>query len=285
VSAIRTVHRNSLAVRTLDLQHVLSNADPTNSRLRLRINCLGVADALEFEARKRVADLQHEDIRNLGRLILSLATGAEVTASADSDVVRRCEAFLAQNYTRELHNLTMTLIRGAPHPPSIADVGRAVAQRAFDEHDDALRAADRSECALAAEYESGRAMRLLLKMGFVNERPEFGPDRRWAQSGDCYVLTLFRDYGKRKTKTFLYCVADPFVRRSLGDVCLILTKRFARVVFHQADGAGVSARAVVLLRRLVTAHGSKQKNRSPSLSASAVPRDGSWPRRHCTEQA
>ena len=37
----------------------------------------------------------------------------------------------------------------------------------------------------------------------IQERPEFGPNRRWAQSGDCYVLTLFRDF-----------------------------------VFHQADGAG-----------------------------------------------
>ena len=42
-----------------------------------------------------------------------------------------------------------------------------------------------------------------MKLGFINERPEFGPNRRWAQSGDCYVLSLFSDY-----------------------------------VFHQADGAG-----------------------------------------------
>jgi PAB-dependent poly(A)-specific ribonuclease subunit 3 len=35
-----------------------------------------------------------------------------------------------------------------------------------------------------------------LKLGFINERPELGPNRSWAQSGDCYVLTLFRDYGR-----------------------------------------------------------------------------------------
>ena len=50
--------------------------------------------------------------------------------------------------------------------------------------------------ALASEYESGRGLRLLLKLGFVNERPEFGVDTRWSESGDCYVLKLFRDYGK-----------------------------------------------------------------------------------------
>ena len=33
-----------------------------------------------------------------------------------------------------------------------------------------------------------------LKLAFINERPEFGVDPRWSESGDCYVLKLFRDY-------------------------------------------------------------------------------------------
>jgi PAB-dependent poly(A)-specific ribonuclease subunit 3 len=64
---------------------------------------------------------------------------------------------------------------------------------------------DRTEAALSAEYESGRVLRLLLMMGFVNERPELGMNRRWTESGDCYVLKLFRDYGKIfLERTFLY---------------------------------------------------------------------------------
>ena len=203
VSAIRMVHGNNLAVRTLHLHHVLSNADATGSRLRLRLGSLGIVDALEFEARKHVADLQMDDMRDLGRLILSLATGTEVTANVEASTLQQCEQFLVQNYSRELHSLTMTLIRSGPRPPSILDVSRVVAQRCMDEQDEVYRSLDRSERALTSEYESGRALRLLLKLGFINERPEFGPNRRWAQSGDCYVLTLFRDY-----------------------------------VFHQADGAG-----------------------------------------------
>jgi PAB-dependent poly(A)-specific ribonuclease subunit 3 len=196
VSAMRVIHSNGLAVRTLDLNHVLANTDSTESRLRLRINCLGVVDALEFEARKRVVDLQNEDVRNLGRLIVSMATGTEVTPNTDAETLRHCEGFMAQNFSRELQNLAMTLIRSMPRPPTILDIGRAVAQRSFDEQDAAYRALDRSEAALAAEYESGRALRLLLKLGFINERPEFGQNRRWAQSGDCYVLSLFREYGE-----------------------------------------------------------------------------------------
>jgi PAB-dependent poly(A)-specific ribonuclease subunit 3 len=214
VSTIRTIHGNNLAVRVLDLRHVLSNTDAVASRLRLRLNCLGIVDALDFESRKHVVDLQRQDIRDLGYLMLSLASGTEINAKTDPETVGRCEAFLTQNYSRDLHNLAMTLIRSSlptaatarSSPPSlsIVDVSRAVAQiRSFDEQDAVYRSLDLNERLLSAEYESGRALRLLLKLGFVNERPEFGPNRRWSQSGDCYVLTLFRDY-----------------------------------VFHQADGAG-----------------------------------------------
>ena len=206
VSAMRVVHSHNLAVRTLRWQHVLATLDAENTRLRLRLGSLGVVDALEFEARKHVADLQMEDVRDLGRLMLSLSTGTEVTASTNSDAhaLHQCEQFLVQHYSQEWNSLILTLIRSTPQPPSLVDVSRVVAQRCgLEEQDAVYRALDRSERALATEYESGRALRLLLKLGFVNERPEFGLNRRWAQSGDCYVLTLFRDY-----------------------------------VFHQADGVG-----------------------------------------------
>ena len=200
VSAIRVVHTCQLAVRTLRLQHILTVSQP-RKRLRVRINCVGIVDALEFEARKHVGDLQQQDLCDLGYLILSMACGAEVTPADDMANVARWEGFLAQNYSAELHNLAMTLIRsgdnarGRARPPSIMDVSRALALRCMDEQEEAYRSLDRTERALSSEYESGRILRLLLKLGFINERPEFGPDRRWAQSGDCYVLTLFRDYG------------------------------------------------------------------------------------------
>lgn len=111
-------------------------------------------------------------------------------------MVVQCENFLAQNYSRELHSLAMTLIRSAPRPPSILEVSRAISQRALDEQDATYVSLDKTEHALASEYESARAFRLMLKLAFVNDRPEYGPNRRWAQSGDCYVLALFRDYGR-----------------------------------------------------------------------------------------
>lgn len=192
VTVIRRVHGARLALRTLDAKHVLVQMD--SMRLRLVVNCPGIMDALEFEARKPLPDLQMGDIRQLGYLILSMATGTEINATTNGSTLMNCERFCSQHFSRDLHNLCMTLIR-SPTPPSILDVSRALAGRIMDEYDNAQVNMTRMERTLAAEYESGRMARLLLKLGFINERPEFGPNRRWAQSGDCYVLSLFRDYG------------------------------------------------------------------------------------------
>ena len=47
---------------------------------------------------------------------------------------------------------------------------------------------------LRNEYENGRLLRLLLKLGYVNERPEYSRAPQWSETGDRYVLKLFRDY-------------------------------------------------------------------------------------------
>lgn len=45
-----------------------------------------------------------------------------------------------------------------------------------------------------SELENGRLVRLLSKFGFIDERPEFARDPRWSETGDRYIIKLFRDY-------------------------------------------------------------------------------------------
>lgn len=229
VSAVRVVHRANMACRTLQLHHILvcpdagSGMDETaaqmmmmstgmgsdegftlrTNRVRLRINCLGIVDALEFEARKTVQELQMEDMKCLGRIILSLASGTEVRGNASDELYNQCQEFMQQNYSLELYKLTVSLLaRPRPgrmgmmivDPPNIDEVCRVIADHALDEMDSAHVIIDGMDQALAAEYESGRVLRLMMKLAFINERPEFGVDPRWSESGDCYVLKLFRDY-------------------------------------------------------------------------------------------
>ncbi len=227
VTAVKSIHSGGLAVRVLQLNHILVTHDVGSgftdealasggdgggehilmtNRVRLRLNCIGVADALEFESRKEVEECQKEDMRCLGRIILSLATGMEIGSDVDEDILNKCDAYISQSYSSELYDLTMALIARKRmgrlghlldvDPPSIQNVCRVVGEYAMEELDSVHVTVDKMDEALASEYESGRGLRLLLKLGFVNERPEFGVDTRWSESGDCYVLKLFRDYGK-----------------------------------------------------------------------------------------
>ena len=196
-AALRAIHGANLACRTLQMRHVLCTNPPDGTgRIRLKINCVGMIDALEFESRKVLADLQEEDLRDLGRIVMSLATGTEVTRSTDPNDIRRCDMFVAQNYSRPLHNLVVQLLLPTSKPPPIFDVCTSIAPRAFDELDWQQSALDTTESVLSAEFDSARPLRLLLKMAFVHDRPELGMNRRWTESGDCYILKLFRDYGE-----------------------------------------------------------------------------------------
>lgn len=227
VAVIRRVHGAGLAIRTLDMRHTLVQMDAL--RLRVYLNCLGVADALEFESRKSFQQLQAEDMRNFGRWVLGMVTGTNITAVTDAQTLQNCERYCMQNYSRELRHFILTLIR-SQNPPSIMDVGRTLSARLLDDLDGTQLALQRTERALSGEYESGRALRLLLKLGFVNERPENGVNRRWSQSGDCYVLTLFRDYGKfgryERAEIADFCV--PFPLSSFLSLWQCFTKRMVQ---------------------------------------------------------
>lgn len=209
VSAVSAIHAVGLAVRCLDVAHVLVTEPPSTGRLRVRLSGVGIVDALEFETRRHIHEWQQLDLQALGKLLLTVTSGGRNLTGhgVANNQWADCEAILAQNYSRELHTLAMTLLRSgvnlhrspnlpAPPPnPSIRDVSRAIWSHIQQEQAETYADLDRTSTALAAEYDSSRALRLLLKLGFVNERPEFGPNRRWSQSGDCYVLSLFRDFG------------------------------------------------------------------------------------------
>merc|ERR1719162_468070 len=163
------------------------------------------------------------------------------------ETLHRCEAFMRQNYSQELYNITMALMaRPRPSrmgmmivnpPPTIDEICRAVADHALDEMDSAHAVIDGMNDALAAEYESGRGFRLLMKLGFVNERPEFGVDTRWSESGDCYVLKLFRDYVFHQADASGRPVMD------LGHVITCLNKLDAldeeKIILASRDGKSI----------------------------------------------
>jgi len=58
----------------------------------------------------------------------------------------------------------------------------------------ALHFDDNLHSEFSRELENGRLFRLMAKLNFINERPEFEHDRAWSEHGERYFLKLFRDY-------------------------------------------------------------------------------------------
>ena len=79
--------------------------------------------------------------------------------------------------------LIHSLLNPGSPPQNVRGVASSMAMRAFEELDEAHTCIDNMDGSLVGIYESGRALRLLLKLAFVNERPEFGIDKNWSESG------------------------------------------------------------------------------------------------------
>jgi len=69
-----------------------------------------------------------------------------------------------------------------------------IGSRLLTEMDESQNAVDRLESELMSELENARLVRLLCKFGFINERPEFAREPRWSETGDRYIIKLFRDF-------------------------------------------------------------------------------------------
>lgn len=65
-----------------------------------------VASDRVITRKRQVPELQQQDMRDLGTLVLALACRTPVTASTQAESV----AFLAQHYSPELHNMTVSLM-------------------------------------------------------------------------------------------------------------------------------------------------------------------------------
>ena len=94
---------------------------------------------------------------------------------------------------------------------------------------------------LRAEAGHGRMLRTLARLSAVTERPPSEDDgvrdRRWCESGDCYVLSLFRDY------VFHQPAADGSPLLDWGHVAECLAKLDAgvpeKVLLLSRDGASM----------------------------------------------
>ncbi|GLB44144.1 putative regulatory subunit of the poly(A)-nuclease (PAN) deadenylation complex, one of two cytoplasmic mRNA deadenylases involved in mRNA turnover [Lyophyllum shimeji] len=186
-SAIKKVHDVGQAVRMIDVTKIL-----VTGQNRIRISSCGVIDVLLHDTPQDIGILQQEDLTMFGRLLFALCCN-NVTASSGQNFQKSLD-FMGRNYSPDIKNVALFLIsKGGPHR-SIDQLLDLIRGNVVVEMEDALNATDRLENELLSELENARLVRLLCKFGFINERPEFAREPRWSETGDRYIIKLFRDY-------------------------------------------------------------------------------------------
>ena len=191
-SALRAIHAAGLACRTMDPTKILFY-----SKSRLRLNCVGIMDVLTFDSNNGnpLAMMQHyqqEDLVFLGKVVLALACNSIMAIQRDS--FTNSMELVARNYSADLKNFFVYLLTNSTRPRSINDIMPMIGARFYTQLDAAQLRSDVIDAELCQSVENGRLFRLLCKLGTINERKEFQMDPQWSETGDRYMLKLYRDF-------------------------------------------------------------------------------------------
>ncbi|ESO93814.1 hypothetical protein LOTGIDRAFT_209346 [Lottia gigantea] len=191
-SALRAIHATGLACRSLDPTKIL-----IYGKSRLRINCVGISDVLNFDNSQGnplalMPHYQQKDLYALGNIVLALACNSVMSLQREN--LQNALDLVSRNYSPDLKNLILYLLTNPNRPRSINDVMPMIGARFFTQLDAAQLRGDVLQNELAKEVENGRLFRLICKFGAINERQDFSLDQAWSETGDRYILKLFRDY-------------------------------------------------------------------------------------------
>ncbi|XP_030756046.1 PAN2-PAN3 deadenylation complex subunit Pan3 [Sitophilus oryzae] len=190
-SALRLIHSSALACRSLDPTKII-----LTSKNRLRLSCLGVMDVILHENNSSINHLalvhhyQQEDLTALGKLVLALACKSTVAVQREN--ISTAVDIVSRTYTMDLRNLIMYLLTNQRR--SVTDLMPMIGARFYTQLDNLHNHIEVLDTELCKEVQNGRLFRLLSKLGSINERPEFNMESTWSETGDRYMLKLFRDY-------------------------------------------------------------------------------------------
>ncbi|XP_015114391.1 PAN2-PAN3 deadenylation complex subunit PAN3 [Diachasma alloeum] len=190
-AALRVIHAGGVAYRCLDPTKVL-----LTSRSRLRLSCAAVPDVVTFDGNAAnplslILHYQQEDLIALGKLVLALACRSLLAVHRDN--IQASLELVARTYSTDLRNFILYLLSDQARK-SVTDLMPMIGARFYTQLDAVQLRSDVLENELSKELENGRLLRLLVKLATVNERPEHNMDVTWAETGDRYMLKLFRDY-------------------------------------------------------------------------------------------
>lgn len=140
------------------------------SQNRIRIGSCGIFDVLLYDTQHDIGYLQQEDLIMFGRLILILCTG-NVSAANNQNHMQKALDIIKKVYSMDMQALALFFC--SKLHKTIDQVLDMVRGKVLVEQEEALSALDKLEVELTGELENARLVRLMAKLGFINERPEF----------------------------------------------------------------------------------------------------------------
>ncbi|KAL8667947.1 MAG: hypothetical protein Q9202_000412 [Teloschistes flavicans] len=185
-NGLKAIHSAGLAARVIDASKIL-----LTGQNRIRLNACAILDVVQADAHQALADLQRLDLQLFGKLILALGSNNMIQHNQS----KAMELF-SKSYSPRLKELTSGLLdsTSSDRPYTIDKLLTQISTDMVSAFDSSLHNDDALESALAREVENSRLVRLLTKINFINERPEYEHDRQWAEHGNRFVIRLFRDY-------------------------------------------------------------------------------------------
>ncbi|CAF0799190.1 unnamed protein product [Didymodactylos carnosus] len=198
-SLIRTIHSANLSCRCLHLSRLLVDGDSKASRAKSRVwlSGVGIADILDVGTNGQTHSLlvqhQQSDLQDFGRLVLMLACNSIV--GAQKEHLQTSLEIVHRNYSLDLKNLIIHFLSLNNRPmKNINDVMPMIGARFYAQIDSLYIRGDIIENELSKEIDCGRLFRLICKLDTLLERPEHALNQAWSETGDRYILKLFRDY-------------------------------------------------------------------------------------------
>lgn len=184
-SALKAIHASGLAARNIEPSKIL-----ITGKNRLRLNGASILDVLQYDGGMNALRHQQEDLLSFGKLIIALACNS---LQSSQDLTQSFD-YLSRHYSSDLKNLVLYLLSKPAPTKNIDEVIVITGPHILHEINSSQYYNDELEAELGKELENGRLVRLMSKMGFINERPEFDMEPGWAETGDRYLIKLFRDY-------------------------------------------------------------------------------------------
>jgi PAB-dependent poly(A)-specific ribonuclease subunit 3 len=185
-SALKAVHSRGLAAGVISASKVL-----LTGKNRIRLNACAILDVVQYDIQTPLPQLQRQDLVNFGLLILSLGSN---TPDSSQNFAKAMDQF-QRHYSKELQAAVVWLYSAMQNPEKTIDQFLSnISPQMVSAFEAALQLDDELNGEFSREVENARLFRLMAKLGFINERPEYDHDRQWSENGERYYLKLFRDY-------------------------------------------------------------------------------------------